>query len=276
MSDLLNNQTQNKKEEIKELEEEIVPNVKNIKLKKHLYYQVRDYYIVIPGMGSITLKKKMTIKEDKIRLRNEGEDKIRRDLLRACVVGEGIDIGQLTLFDVNYLLFCLRRISLLNNTYKVRCVCPNCDSEFVDELDLTKLQIKYVDPNNLPNFDVTLPVSGLKIKLKYPSLNSVIIFRDKITEFLNVNTDTDISELLYVLGDMLYIDTVNGKPTVYEELEDIIENLDILDSREIKKAIKQLDNRYGIDDDILCKCPKCKNELHHGLPITSELFTPSL
>lgn len=275
MSDLLNNQTQNKKEEIKELEEEIVPNVKNIKTQETFVLPSKGLLYSNPGMGSITLRR-MTIKEDKIRLRNEGEDKIRRDLLQACVVGEGIDIGQLTLFDVNYLLFCLRRISLLNNTYKVRCVCPNCDSEFVDELDLTKLKIKYVDPNNLPNFDVTLPVSGLKIKLKYPSLNSVIIFRDKITEFLNVNTDTDISELLYVLGDMLYIDTVNGKPTVYEELEDIIENLDILDSREIKKAIKQLDNRYGIDDDILCKCPKCKNELHHGLPITSELFTPSL
>lgn len=269
------NQVPNKKEEIKEIEEEIVPNVTNIKTQETFVLPSKGLFYTDPNMGSITLRR-MTVKEDRIRLRNEGEDKIRKSLLQACTVGENIDIGQLTLFDVNYLLFQLRRISLLNNIYKVRCICPYCESEFIDEIDLTKLKIKYADENNLPNFDIVLPISKLKIRLKYPSLNNTIIFRENLMEYLKMNPNEEVGEILYELGDIIYIDNVNGKSMLSEELEDLIDGLDLLDLRAIKNGIKKMDGQYGIDDDILCKCPNCKKDVHHGLPITSELFTPSL
>lgn len=265
---------ENKQEEIKEFEEEVVPNVTNIKTQETFTLPSMGLFYKDPNLKSITLRR-MTIKEDMIRMRNEGEDKIRRDLLQACTIGN-VNIGQLTLFDVNYLLFCLRRISLLNNTYKIRCICPHCKVEFIDEIDLTKLKIKYASEDNFPIFNVTLPVSKIIVKLKYPSMESTILFRDRISDYLKSNPKIDVGELLYSLGDMLYIDTFDGKFMVYEELEDIITGLDILDSREIKRAIRELDGKYGMDDDILCKCPNCEKDVHHGLPITSELFTPSL
>lgn len=269
------NQPQNKKEEIKEFEEEVLPNVTNIKQQETFVLPSKGLFYPNPNMGSITLRR-MTVREDKIRMRNEREDKIRRDLLQACVVGEGINIGELTIFDVNYLLFCLRRISLLNNIYKVKCVCPYCDAEFIDEIDLTKLNIKYADKENLPNFNIVLPISKLQVKLKYPTLNNSIMFGERITEYLKMNADEDFNELLYELGDMLYVAEVNGKFMISEELEDILTNLDIVDSKALKQAIRRLDGQYGIDDDILCQCPSCKKEVHHGLPITGELFNPSL
>lgn len=262
-------------EEIKEFEQEVVPNVTNIKTQETFVLPSKGLFYNNPNMKSITLRR-MTVKEDKIRMRNEGEDRIRKDLLQACTVGEGIDIGQLTLFDVNYLLFCLRRISLLNNIYKVRCICPHCDAEFIDEIDLTKLNIKYAEESNLPNFDIELPISRIKIRLKYPTLESTILFRDRISDYLKMNSNADIGEILYSLGDMLYIEKVNGTNVLYEELEDIINSLDIIDSRAIKKAIRELDGKYGMDDDITCQCPNCKKDVHHGLPITGELFTPTL
>lgn len=262
-------------EEIKEFEQEVVPNVTNIKTQETFVLPSKGLFYNNPNMKSVTLRR-MTVKEDKIRMRNEGEDRIRRDLLQACVVGEGINIGQLTLFDVNYLLFCLRRISLLNNIYKVRCICPHCDAEFIDEIDLTKLKIKYAEEDNLPNFEVVLPISQFRIKLKYPTLENTILFRDRISEYLKMNNSADLSEILYSLGDMIYIESVNGSNVIYEELEDIFDNLDIIDSRAIKKSIRELDDRYGIDDDIVCQCPNCKRDVHHGLPITGELFTPTL
>lgn len=273
MADLMD--TQNNKKEIKEFEEEVVPNVTNFKTQETFTLPSKGLFYTNPNMKNITLRR-MTIKEDKIRMRNEGEDKIRRDLLQACIVGEGIDVGQMTLFDINYLLFCLRRISLLNNIYKVKCVCPYCNAEFIDEIDLTKLKINYVDESNLPNFDVTLPISKLKIKLRYPSVNSTIHFRDSIMEYLRMNPNEDVNEILYVLGDMMYIASVNGESKISEELEDLLDNIDIVDSKVLKKAIKDIDGKYGIDDDILCQCPSCKKDVHHGLPITAELFTPSL
>ena len=58
-------------------------------------------------------------------------------------------------------------------------------------------------------------------------------------------------------------------------MEQYIDNLDILDSRELNTAISSLDGCFGFDEILGAKCPTCNEEVQHGLPITSELFTPS-
>lgn len=268
-----NNQP-NKKEEIKEFEEEVVPNATNIKAQETFTLPSKGLIYAGGNPKSITLRR-MTIREDKMRLKNSGESKIRRDILQACTLDEGVDIGQLTLFDTNYLLFCLRRISLLNNQYKVSLVCPHCDTEFIDEVDLSKLKIKYATPETLPNMDIVLPVSKTKVRLKFPTLSSTSLFYENLGEYLKSNSDEELSELLYSYGDILYIEALNGNRVVFEELEDFINNLDILDIRFLKDEVRKLDGVFGIDEDILCKCPQCKRDIHHGLPITSELFSPT-
>ena len=40
-------------------------------------------------------------------------------------------------------------------------------------------------------------------------------------------------------------------------------------------AINNLEDLYGFDTDLKTQCPSCKGEVSHGLPITSELFSPS-
>ena len=60
-----------------------------------------------------------------------------------------------------------------------------------------------------------------------------------------------------------------------EELPNFLDNLDILDNRELMDTITKLQNIYGFEDDIIAQCPACHRDVHHGLPITSELFTPS-
>lgn len=269
------NQVPDKKEEIKEIEEEIVPNVTNIKTQET--FTLPSMGLIYPSGNpkTITLRR-MTVREDRIRMRNESESKIRKDILQACTLDQGIDIGQLALFDVNYLLFCLRRISLLNNAYKVKLVCPNCESEFIDEIDLSKLKIRYASKENLPNFNIELPISKAKVKLKFPTLNGMIMFGDSITEYSKMNPDIDMSELLYAYGDIIYISEINGKYVIFEEIEDFIDSIDLVDLKYLKSELKKLDNLYGFDDEILCKCPNCKKEITHGLPITNELFTPSL
>lgn len=268
-----NNQP-NKKEEIKEFEEEVVPNATNIKAQETFTLPSKGLVYASGNPKTITLRR-MTIREDKIRLKSEGESKIRRDILQACTLDKDVDIGQLTLFDSNYLLFCLRRISLLNNTYKVSLTCPYCDTEFVDEIDLSKLKIKYATPETMPNMDIVLPVSKAKIRLKFPTLTSTSLFYENLGEYMKSNSDEELSELLYTYADILYIEAINGNRVIFEELEDFINNLDILDIRFLKEEVRKLDGVFGIDEDILCKCPQCKRDIHHGLPITNELFSPT-
>ncbi len=257
-------------------EKEILPDVKNIKSQetytlpsKGLVYAETDN---IPA--SITLRR-MTTKEDKLRLRNESEENIRKDLLQACILDQGVDAGKLKLMDANFLLFRLRSLSLLNDNYKVYCRCNNCGTEFVHEVNLSEIPIKFMNEENLKYMVVTLPISGAVITLRYPSINDIITMGDTLREFTTQFPNADAGEYLYSLSTAIYIDNVNNNVLLREELENYFDNLDILDSRVLREAINKLDNGFGFEDNLKTKCPSCNKEITHGLPITSELFTPS-
>ena len=67
---------------------------------------------------AITIRR-MTTKEDKMRMRNQSDNIIIRDILQSCILDQGVDAGKLKVADANYLLFKLRVISLLDDTYKI-------------------------------------------------------------------------------------------------------------------------------------------------------------
>ena len=257
-------------------EEKILQDVKNIKSQetytlpsKGLVYTETDN---IPA--SITLRR-MTTKEDKIRLRNESEDRIRRDLLQACIVNEGVDAGKLKLMDANLLLFRLRAISLLDDTYKVRVFCNNCSTEFIHELNLSEVPVEFLKEDDLTKLKVELPISKQRIDFKYPSLNDMINIGDKTREYFERFPNAEKSDVLYNVTTIVYIDKVNGNKLMTEELEEWLDNLDILDSRAVRDIILNIETLYGFQDNIPAKCPKCGQTVMHGLPITRELFSPS-
>ena len=254
---------------------EILPDVKNIKSRET--YTLPSKGLVcseadnIPA--SLTLRR-MTTKEEKIRIRNEGEDRIRRDLLQACIL-EPINADNLKIEDANYLLFQLRIISLIDDTYKIVCRCPSCKTEFVHKINLSEVPITFLNADSLSLFDATLPICGAQIKYKLPSIGDIIHMGDTIKEYISNFPNIDRNELLYTLSSILYIDTINGHTLLQEELEQYLDNLDILDTRKMKETIHKLDGLYGYQTELKTKCPNCGMEISHGLPITSELFNPS-
>lgn len=267
-------------EKEKLLEEEkndVLFDVKNIKTSetytlpsKGLLYSEEDN---IPA--SITLRR-MTTKEDKIRMRNQSEDTIRKDILQACITNNGVDAGKLKLMDANFLLFRLRSLSLLNDTYKVKCICNSCGANFVHEVNLSEVPIKYYTKTNLKDLKINLPISQHTITLKYPSLNDIIRKGADLKNYFAKFPNADRAEAIYTMGALLYIDKINSKVLLPEELEDYIDNLDILDNRVLRDTITKIDDIYGFDTNLKCFCPNCHNEVSHGLPITGELFNPSL
>lgn len=257
-------------------EKEVLPDVKNIKQQetytlpsKGLVYNREDN---IPS--AITLRR-MTTKEDKIRLRNQSEDRIRKELLQACILEPDVDAGKLKLVDANFLLFRLRTLSLLDDTYKIGIRCNHCGTEFVHQINLSDIDVKYIKDEDLNLLNVNLPMCQAEIKLKFPSIDDIISLSDKLTEYFDRFPTADRGEALYTSGMAVYIDSVNGNQLMFEEMESYLDNMDIIDNRELSVAISKLDNLYGFDNDLYTKCPKCKQEVKHGLPITSELFTPS-
>lgn len=255
--------------------EELLPDVKNIKTQetytlpsKGLVYAPEDN---IPA--ALTLRR-MTTKEDKMRLRNQSEEQTRKDLLQACII-EPIDAGKLKLMDANFLLFRLRGISLLSDIYKIYCRCPNCGTEFIHEVNLLDIPIKYMNKEKLEKLNTILPISQAKIELHYPSIDNIISIGKELREFTSRYPNADRGEYLYTLSASVYIDKVNGNKLMREEIENYLDSMDILDSRSLREAISSLDDEYGFEDTLVGKCPTCDNDVKHGLPITSELFTPS-
>lgn len=261
---------------MKNLDKEILPNIHNIKAQetytlpsKGLVYSSED------KIGpSITLRR-MTTKEDKIRLRSAPEDQIRKDLLQACILDENVDAGKLKLMDANFLLFRLRSLSLLDDTYKVACRCRNCGTEFVHEVNLLDVPVKYLTEDDLEYLHIELPISQAQIDFKYPSLNDIIKRSQEMSEYFDNFPNADRGEYLYTLSATLYLDKVNGHTLLNEEVGDYIDNLDILDSRALSNVVDILDSQFGFQNELKAKCPNCKEDVTHGLPITRELFSPS-
>lgn len=270
------------------MSKEVLPDIKNIKSQetytlpsKGLFYTEEDK---IPA--SITLRR-MTTKEDKIRLRNQSEFTIRRDILQACILNEGVDAGKLKLIDANFLLFRLRTISLLTDLYKVHCICPFCNAEFVHELNLNDIPIKYMDKKSLSLLSVKLPIESelatqkqgrptdIIVNLKLPSLDETIKTAEDFAEYRKSFPDVDVSDYLYNATNLQYIKDINGNRLMKEELADLLDKLDIVDNRKLMSQINLLQDIYGFEDEITAQCPACHEDVIHGLPITSELFTPS-
>lgn len=256
-------------------EKEILPDVKNIKQQetytlpsKGLIYAEDEH---IPS--AITLRR-MTTKEDKLRLRNEGEDVIRKELLQACIIDD-IDAGKLKIMDANFLLFRLRSLSLLDDIYKVHCRCPKCSTEFVHEVNLLDVPVQYLTEDKIQNMSVTLPVCQSVIKLKYPNMNDIVKMGNGLRHLRDNASDPDVGAYLYTIGTSIYIESVNGNYLMEEEIEQYLDDLDILDSRALRDGINNLDAEFGFDENLKTKCPSCGNVITHGLPITSELLTPS-
>ena len=263
--------------EFMEKEDELLQNITNI--KSHETYTLPSKGLVynedenIPS--SITLRR-MTTREDKMRLRNQSEDRIRRDILQSCILNQGVDAGKLKLMDANFLLFRLRALSLLDDTYKIVCLCDKCRSKFIHQINLSEVPVEYFSEEKLQNLKVQLPLSKDNIDFRFPSVNDVITMGDKLKEYFGQFPQADKNEIIYSVSSILYIDKVNGHTLLREELEQYMDNLDIIDSRAMADIITRLDITYRFVEQLEAVCPSCKNIVKHGLPITGELFNPSL
>lgn len=257
--------------------EEILPDVTNIKTQETYTLPSKGLiYDETEGIpASITLRR-MTTKEDKIRLRNQSEDKIRRDILQACILNPNVDAGKLKLADSNFLLFRLRVLSLLEDTYKLKLTCPYCGTDFVHELALSEVPINYMEESKLELFNMELPLSHNKIQFKLPSLQDMMTMGDRLRNYFEQFPEADKTEVIYTLSAVLYIKTINDKPYMTEELEEFLDSMDIIDNKTFRKRLSELDDLFGLETDLKCLCPKCNKEIEHGLPITAELFNPSL
>lgn len=213
----------------------------------------------------------MTIKEEEIlstpRFIKTGS--ATRMIIDRCLASD-IEAKDLLLFDSNFLLFYLRKISY-GDEYKFDLTCANraCEQKFVHKVDISNLAFEEL-PNTVKEpIVVELPYSKFTIKTMLPRLyNSEEIF------MRNRNRKKGSEE-----EDKRMLD--NFLVTALEVLDEDKELIDERDWEEFFEALPGIDSAEirdnttfdtGIDDIKGVVCPYCDTEYAGTIPLGPEFF----
>lgn len=221
----------------------------------------------------ITLRA-MNALDEKRRLSSTGMQVIP-DLINSCIVEpEGIDAGELKLFDLQYLMYKLRVITY-GPEYKVNIRCPHCGerTEFVinlDEIPVNQLDDKFVEP-----FEIgPLPISGDVIECKILSASDYIKIEREAKRIRSKNPNYE-GDPEFILAYQYKIVTVNGDPVPPYKIQKYVETLHARDMRFFDSKYNAVVDGLGMDLARVDECSHCGRDIEYNLPVTDEFFRPT-
>lgn len=208
----------------------------------------------------------MTVAEEKY-LYGSSNDKAIDEILNKCIQ-EDVNLDDLIVPDKHYALVRLRALTY-GEDYPVDLRCPRCGKEFTETVKLSTLEVDELPKDFKEPIEITLPVSGDKLKLAIPRSGEINKFnelaRRKAEKF-----DLNPAEVQYIFQTMLGIKSVNDDEMVEDELYTYIEELPAKDSSYIKHEFSKI--RVGYYTRLECDCPGCRNKVNFNLPMTSDFF----
>jgi len=182
------------------------------------------FELILPSTKQPVKYRPFLVKEEKILLTaqasGEPEDIVMaiRQVINNCIVTEGLDVEQLTTFDLEYLFIKIRAKSV-NNIISMTYRDLEDEKRYDVEVDLDKIEIKE-DPNHTNIIDVG---NGITLNMRYPKA-------DLAASLKAVEGELDV--FFEVLKNS--IATINEGTTVYitsdysnEDLDEFIQSLDV-------------------------------------------------
>lgn len=164
-------------------------------------------------------------------------------------------------FDIQYLLYKIRYLTYAKYPIKLVFRCEECGEEITKELDMGELKIEEPNPEN--NKIVLENLGETKIRNK--------IVRDDIDieNFIKQhNIDQDDLQTRLLLIDLCLVKGDKSLEEAYKLAETgEITAGDIID---IEKWIEN--NIWGVQEELVIKCPKCGKEVSRGYTLSIEDF----
>ena len=217
----------------------------------------------------------MTTKEEKMRLFSNGFDTIAKIIKSCLVTNKDLDINQLKLVDIQYLMYKLRIVTY-GSQYNVHGVkCPYC-GKYVDvTYDLDNLKIGEIPDGFKEPFEIgKLPVSGDTLQCKLLTtedyLDIIEEARKKREKFPNYEGDPSWEFEL-----MKEICTVNGELLPTFKMQQYIDNMHARDYQFFEQKYEDFSGSLGIDKNVEFECPDCHKTFKYKLPMTEEFFRPT-
>jgi hypothetical protein len=184
-------------------------------------------------------------------------------VLRSCVERLGaykdhdIDkiLPDLTQGDRIFILFAIRRVTLGNEMPFV-AKCPECEQESMLTVDLADLEIKKMPDAKIRAYDVTLPKSKKKVRMK------VLTGRGEDMIGKAVQSGKDL--ISYAI--LARVDAIDGKPAGLADLK----AMSIADRNYLKNIWE--DYEGGVETEIDVTCPQCDHEFKTTIGIGDQGF----
>jgi hypothetical protein len=182
----------------------------------------------------------MTTKEEKM-IYTARDSSFLNKIVKSCIVEpKDCDLDKLHSADITYLLYMIREMTFGPN-YKQAMQCPYCNQKQDIEIDITEM-ITY-----LLDFD------ELEANSDIDDINRTI---KRLTKSEKLQ-DPDGYEYTYRFARL--IESINGEEKDIKEIINYLDNLNLRDFDEIKRALSNI--RIGLDTTNTRVCKKCGEEV---------------
>lgn len=215
----------------------------------------------------------MTTVEEKLRLSSNGFDTIPR-LIKACTVSPSdIDIGDLKMFDVQFLMYKLRTVTY-GSDYKVSLKCPHCGEDINTVVDLDSISVTPAEDIEEPFTIGPLPVSGDVLECRILTVNDYSDIARESKRIKNKNPNY-VGDPEFIQTYIKKITRINGEDVKPYNIQKYVEEMNARDMRYFDTKYSKFADGLGMDTVLTEVCPKCSKDFMYGLPITEEFFRPT-
>jgi len=226
------------------------------------------YELEVPSTDEKIKYRPFLVREEKILLMAmESKDNAQiinavQEIVSSCTFDK-LDIGELPMFDVEYLFLNIRAKSV-GEVSKLKILCPDDAKTYAEvEIDLTKVEVQ-VDDGHTNKIELS---DDMGMIMTYPSMKT---FQERGIQNIDSKNMLDIigSCVLQIYeekGEKVY----PGKDSSKEELTEFIENLN---SKQFEKIKSFFDTMPKLKHEITLKNPKTKKESKLTLTGLNDFF----
>lgn len=215
----------------------------------------------------------MTTLEEKMRLSGSGIDMIPK-LIGMCLIDpKNIDVGELKMFDIQFLMYKLRTITY-GPEYKTVVRCPNCGSIKEIVVNLDKIPVNYIDDDFTGTISIgPLPVSKDIIECRALSANDYKEI-DREAKRIKTKFPEYVGDPEFILSYQYRIVKVNDKELPNSAIQKYVETMNMRDVRYLDSKYDERFGNIGLDTSMIETCSSCGGDINFQLSTGSDFFRP--
>ena len=211
------------------------------------------------------------------------------NVVQSCVENpSNLQVGDLPLVDVMFLLFHMRAISL-DKDYPIPVQCNFCDFSFRHTVTIPDdFEVVYAPDDLEEPAELELPSSGTKLSVKFLRGSDQLEIERKARTLLQgkakgfrpghfpQNQDVSLRNLIHILRISRQIVAINGENATDAQAQAFIENKQRMTMRDSNVLKDYFENEsFGMDTDVEVQCPSCGMDDFYTVPIRPEFFRPN-